>query len=253
MEKDLWKGVAPQQSGSEKSSWWTLQAVLFSPRAAFSALKERPVWVLPLLLTAAVSLASSTVIFSRVGVTELIKAQLQAGAQSGQVNEAQLEEQARETADNPVVRVMLYVSPLIGPLFIVLAVSVVFWIGLTLAGGEATFLKLLSVTAHTFFLYYLLFSVLAVLVFLLAETPAELDLQNPVLTNLGPLVDAGRQPIANRLLQAIDILVFYHIYLLGLGLSTTVQSVGRKAATLVVTASYAVYVGIGLGWRWLFS
>ena len=120
-------------------------------------------------------------------------------------------------------------------------------------GNETSYKKLLGVTAHCLFFQTLIGSVMILLVYSLASDPKAIDIQNPVYTNLGPLVDAKESPILSKLASSVDLVVWYVIYLLGLGTATVSKRMAVGTGVALVAALYIVYVILGVGWTALWN
>jgi len=72
--------------------------------------------------------------------------------------------------------------------------------------------------------------------------------QNPVYTNLGPLVDSKESPVLYKLASSADLVIWYVIYLLGLGTATVSKRMTVGKGVLLVAFLYGIYVLLGAGW-----
>jgi hypothetical protein len=117
-----------------------------------------------------------------------------------------------------------------------------------LSGSETSYKKLLGVTSHCLFLQTVVGSVLMVTVYALASDPKSIDFQNPVYTNLGPLVDSKDSPILYKLASSADLVIWYVIYLLGMGTAAVSRRMTVGKGVLLVAVLYLFYVLLSLGW-----
>jgi hypothetical protein len=230
-----------------RSSVWKLQGVFFEPQATFEEVDRRPNWLLPLLAMIIISIAAASLVVNTIGLENIVRGQIEANSRVQQMPPEQREQIVEQAVNSPLTSVMMYVGPILGPIIIVLVVAGLLMLASTLTGGQATFKKVFSVNSHVFFFSYVVASVLSVVVVLLSPDPAEIDIQNPVATNLGFLVARTESPALYSLLSSIDLVSFYTIYLLGLGLAV-VNRKPVRSMLLTVVVLWVVWVLIKTGW-----
>ena len=204
----------PTPSATTGSSLWRLPEIFFQPTAAFRSIDRNPAWLAPVMAATVFRMVRMFAFFqpSREPLKLLVTAAIEA---------------------------ITFVVPII-------LCSALFIVVLYLAGGETTFRKIFSVLAHTFFLYTVVNVVLAVTIRALSADPASVDFQNPALTNLSFLVGAKQHLSLNYLLSALDLVVFYHLYLIGLGLSIVTRKCSLGKAIAVTLALWSAYVAAGM-------
>jgi hypothetical protein len=230
-----------------RSSLWKLQGVFFEPKQTFEEIDRRPNWLVPLLAMILISIAASAYIVNAIGIDNLVRGQMEANRRIQEMPPEQREQIIEQAMNSPFATIGTYVGPILGPILVVLVVAGLLMLMSSLAGGHATFKKILSVNSHAFFFSYLVASVLAVVVVLLSPDPSEIDVQNPVATNLGFLVVRSESPVLYSLLSSIDLVSIYTIYLLGLGLAVVNRkSLGSGLTSVVIL--WAIYVLLKTGW-----
>lgn len=238
-----------EEPGEEetKSSIWRLQGIFFEPSATFEDINKKPTFLVPLLLSILVALIGWNLVDNLVDLQEVMEVQIKASPQAERLTQEQIELQARYSV--PFIK---WVGPIVGPPLMVLLSSALMLLMAFLTGGSTTFKKLFSVSAYTFFLSTLISVVLIVLVFAVSAEPESIDIQNPVFSNLGPLFDAQDSPVLYKLASSADVIVWYVIFLLGLGLSKVSTGINAGKGFALVAALYLIYVSIGVAWNMLF-
>ena len=202
------KNIREQLSG--------LLRIFYSPTSLFEAIREKPYWLLPFIIAAIIRTVRVYVVFS---------------------------------PNRTVVAALLtFLLEGVLPLAIQIVLCTAVFMGLVYAfGARVSVKKLPSVLCHTFFAYTLITVLLSCLVYLIAPSRDGIDVQNPVASNLGFLVSPRTSVPLNYLLSAIDLIVFYHIFLIALGLSIVATKFSFKKALLIVVGCYALYVAIAVG------
>lgn len=235
------------QSGtaSEMSAAGRLMGIFIEPGRTFRSIAASPGWILPLLVTIAFVLVSSNLVINRMGGMQvIIKKQMESNPKSLERMEQQgvdVDEMARKQGTGVLGTLYSYVIPPLAVLVGVLALAGIFQLFLAMLGGQPTFGKTLSTVMHISFAYYLLHGLLTILVVFLHNTPQDIDLRNPVYSNLSFLVEST-QPALKALLGSIDAFSIWQIWLLGLGLSIVTLNIPRGKAYSLVIGLWAVYV-----------
>ena len=140
-----------------------LSGIFLQPEATFEAINRRPNWLLPILAVMVVSFLANAFVISTIGYDRLLREQMEQSLQVQEMPEEQRQELIASQLESQFVRVLGYVAPVFS-VFAILLVAGVLLLGVTLAGGQSTFRKVLSVTGHSFFAYSLVSSVLVCLV-----------------------------------------------------------------------------------------
>lgn len=232
---------------------WRLQGIFFEPKETFRALRPEPNWLAPVLASVLVSLGTTLVIYSVVDPNQPIRAQIEQSPQGSQMSQEQLDEAVQAFAQSPLAPILKYAGPLLSPIVVVLATAGMLTLLIYLLGSELPFLRTLSVVAHTSFFYYTVMAAMTVAVFLLSPNPESINLNNPVSSNPGMLVDPRESPVLFRLLSSLDLIVFYDLYLMALGISTLAERISLKAGLAMAFLLYGLYVGIAAGFAAIFS
>jgi hypothetical protein len=230
-----------------KGSIWRLQGIFFEPSATFEDINKKPTFLVPLLLSIVIALIGWALIDNFVDLQELMEAQIKAAPQAEGLSQEQIELQASYTV--PFIK---WVAPIVIPPLMMLLVAALMLLMAFLTGGTTTFKKLSSVVSYTFFFQTVISITLMVLVFAVVSDPEAINLENPVSSNLGFLFDAEDSPVLFKLASSADVIIWYVIYLLGLGLSKVSERIKVRKGFALVAALYLIYVFIGVMWNMLF-
>jgi hypothetical protein len=219
--------------------WKRLVGVLMGSKQSFRDIAEAPSWLFPMIGSIGFGLLFAVVVYHSIDMEAFVRSQL--SYQPEEVIQAHLE--AMET--NPVGhQISLYFGFVVGPPLEVLLCSLVFLGLLTLAHGETTFKKVFAVLSHTFFAQT--FVTCAVTIAVLSIV-GDAGAWNPELTSLAFLVPEKGSKLLTALAAQLDVVTFYHLYLMSLGLTavTSPALAGRQVRGLVGGA-WILYVATGL-------
>jgi uncharacterized protein YneF (UPF0154 family) len=235
--------VALQTEPQPTGPFSRLAGIFFQPRQTFEDINRRPTWAVVLILTILISLVGTLAFMNLIGFENIMDQQIRDNPRMQEMTE----EQRAMMLDSPFMRFSAYLGALVGVPVIALLTSVLLMLLFWVSGAEAPFAKFFSVVIHSFFAYSVVSMVLSVLIVLLAPDRAQLDVTNLVASNLGVLVARADSPVLHTVLSSLDVLTFYYLFLLSLGLSVVSRKTVGSAAFLVV-ALWAFYVALKAGW-----
>ena len=240
MEEQL---IPPVEDDQNRTDVWRLQGIFFEPTNTFESINVRPSFWLPLVLSILIALLMWQALGYFVDLEELFIEQARAHPQAAQLTDEQLEQQIRFTI--PIVQ---WAGPIVFPAVMLFLLAALILLMVHLSGSETTYKKLLGVTSHSLFVQTLVGSFLMFLVYVMADNPKAINLENPVYTNLGPLFSSKEAPILYKIASSMDLIVWYVIYLLGLGTATVSKRMKVGKGVFLVGILYAIYVLLGVGW-----
>lgn len=230
--------TAPVGTAEEpKGALWKLQGIFFQPRKTFEEINKKPHWLIALIAILIVGALGMLLLSTRIGLDNIAEQLIQQNPRTSEMPEDQRAMAVSFTKGTFVVGALVG-APIIG-LLISLALMLAFWV----AGSTAGFAKVYSVVVHSWFAYTVVATVLSAAVVLLAKEPTELDVMNMVATHLGALVDRVESPVLFAFLSSLDLLSFYMIFLLSVGMSVVARKSVGAAATLIVVL-WLIYIGI---------
>ncbi len=203
----------------------SLAGIFLDPSTTFQRIKHRPVWLIPCLMLVLISLGSSTLIVERIGYENLVRVQIEQSPFTSDMSREEREAAIERALESPALRFMAMIGPILFPLVLLLAAGILILI-LMILGHSPGFSRLFSVTVHSFWAYSVVAHILALAVIYLAQDLASLDPRNLVQSHLGVLVDQTESPVLFSLAASFDLLTFYNLFLLSLGVS---MICGRRA------------------------
>lgn len=245
MNTVVMRPAAPEQP---KGAVERIFGVFFSPGETFQDIARRPSFVAPLVILILFALGTSIAITQRVGLETIVRQQIEANPRF-----ADMPAEQRDRAIQAGItfgRVSIYLFPTLGVAASVLVIAgVLLLMANFVLGAEASFKSLFATTAHAS-LVGCVVAVLAIITVLLKD-PADIDLQNIVTSNLGPLFDPASHKVLNRLASSIDLFSFWQIALQALGVSAAAK-VSFKRGLIAVVIPWAVWVAGAVGLRAIF-
>jgi hypothetical protein len=130
------------------------------------------------------------------------------------------------------MKVSAYASPLLS-IVLLLIVAGALLLAFRLLGSEGNFAQAFSVTVYAWY-PRVIKSVLAAIVILSRKSISILDLQNPLLSNLGFLFDPKTKPLLFAIGSSLDLFVIWSVILLVIGFSALARVSRGKAAGIVI-------------------
>lgn len=226
--------------------------VFIEPGDTFEDIARNPGWIAPLILLTLASLAAVTTMLVKVGASRIALQAIQRSGRAAQMDPAQLSQIAERSAG--IMRIVMPVSALFGAAIFLLIVAGLGLLFLNVFFGQhAKFKAVFSVACYAN-LPSVLGALMAITVMLFGD-PAAFNPQAPAPTNPGffmnPLTTSH---VVFALGSSFDILIFWFLALLAIGLSRVVQK-KVKATTifLVYLGVWALLVAFKVGAALLFS
>ena len=227
--------AAPTGSDGPDSALGRLVGVFVSPVRTFAAIAARPTWILPVAISAGLSLPISELILSKTDWRAVVTAQMAKAER--RLSEAQID-QAVEQAQR--ISWLWDVIAVLAPIVVLFIVAAVLWGACNAFAWEVRFPQSLGINSHAFLPGVL--TALGLLAALWNRTTVDPQKIGDVLpTNLG-YVFAGRvDDVTHGLLASVDLFSFWTMALIVLGLSAAAKAPRGRVAALVVSL-WALYV-----------
>ncbi len=231
-----------------------LVGAIFTPAETFRGIRERPTWVLVLIVFLLLGGAAGFLAMQRIDPqaqrSEMRQQLEKRGLEGDELDQGVERAEAVTERFGPVLVGVGLVASVLGYLLITL----VLWLGLRLAGGELTFLQGFSVTLHGLIPAQALKSLILipVLLSLGSVDPRALQSGSILQSNLAFLAPEGASRAVATLLGSLDIFSLWTVALLVLGMSL-VGRVSKSTSALVVVGAWVVWVGLKVGWFSLFG
>jgi len=212
--------------------------IYFAPRKVFTALKEKPRWILPLVIVLVV-VALTAVLTVNLAREEITMRQEEVMRERGLSEERM--EQARQFTQGPVAIISGALSAAIFTVILVLVFTVATNLFVPLFGGESGFKKIFSVICFSA-LVVVPSAILKLIMVGITKSP-------DVTTSLAMFASGlGRDTFAYQLLAGFDFFIIWEMILVSIGISIT-NGIPRKNAYMLVFTILlvSIFVGIGLG------
>lgn len=217
--------------------------VFYAPGKLFSTLEgRRGAWVLPLILTILLSLATNVFAIKKIGMESIVRQRVQ----SMNLSPEQMQ-QAMDRANSPAQTYATYAATVV-VLPLVLAVVAGLLMLFALVGSkQPRFGTNFSMVTLAYFPYVLIVCIMSVLVLMLAPDPTTLDSTNLLSTNVAAFIDKDTTSKGlYSLLTSMDVLSFVEIGLLSYGFSK-VNRTSMSFALFSVLSLWFIYVLIRMG------
>ena len=215
-----------------------LADLFFSPLATLASLRDRSRVLLPLLIAASYATVVSYYAISRIGLRRLIEASIRATAS---VDPETLVESAM-THKTEILQ-MQAAGAFFGTIVTVLGLALLYWLLVTVIGGEATFGRVASVVAHVTFFTTVIKQTMIALAVTITRNPAGFNLKHPLGTNLAFYIHSSSPALA-KLMTSFDLLALAGLALLTWGLSRVSDRVSLRAAAAIVLIPWTLYVAV---------
>jgi hypothetical protein len=234
--------LPPSEPQPSKGAFERIIGVFFEPTATFADIARSPSFIVPLLLMMVCSCATAVTMMQRIDAEQMVRQQIMKSSRAAEIPKEQLEKQVE--MGSKFAKYSFFAVPVILPIMLLIFTGVFFIMSNFVFGGSATFKQLFAVVTHAQ-LPGILLGILTIVVLFLKD-PADIDIQNMVATNLGPLISEETSKIGHRLAISMDLFSFWQIFLLGKGISAAGRLTFGKAL-MAVLIPWALYVLVAAG------
>ncbi len=221
----------------ESSALGRLISVLVSPSKAFEALRERPTWLLALLVLIILGVVGTALVSGKIDYPQMIQDSIE--AQGRDVPEAQMEGIIDFYEKfGPVMSIAGSFVPIIGYLLIAL----VFLVVLKMFGGSLTFGQSFATTLHAM-MPQAVKGILSIPVILGKSEFSFLELRSGSIlkSNVGAFAPEETGPVMLALLSSLDIFTIWTVALMVIGFAIVAR----------VSKGTAAVAGISLWLLWI--
>lgn len=216
--------------------------IFYEPDATFQDIARSPGFIAPLLLVMVFSCATAAVMVNRLDMKDIAAKQMAKNPRTESMSKEQKEQGIELGAK--IATYATYAAPIFVVLGVLIISGVLMVMGNFIFGGTATFKQIFSVTAHAQ-LPGIIMGILAIVILFLKD-PADVDPQNMVASNLGPLIPTETSKFLHALGTSIDIFSFWQIFLLGTGLAICGR-LSRAKGIMAVVIPWLIIVLIKCG------
>lgn len=226
------------------SSLARLVGVLFSPGRTFELIRQRPTWLVALVVLVLLGTLSGYLISDRLDWEDVTREQL--AQSSRQLSEEQIEQSIAFTES--FAPKMVIVGPLLGGPVIYLLIALLYWVLLRLLGGELTYKASFATTLHGL-VPSAGVAVLLGLPVILSRGELSYDVirtGSVLASNLGSFAPEETSTSMLALLSSVDVFSIWSLILLSIGFAVVARVSRAKAASAIV-GLWAVYVLFKIG------
>lgn len=220
--------------------------VLWSPGEAMFLLSKSPRVVVPIAFLSLSSLVAAIAVQTKVQFGELYMNMMARAPQAAQMPEEQ-KAQMQRLMSSPVLQGLFLVMAVVGPLLLVVVVTLIYFAVFSMLGREGGFKAFLSITAFAF--VPAIFSQLAMVVRVFTVPPSFLMFDE--LGSLSPSTFVDRDSSSPLLFATVNSIDFVSIWILillvigyGFVMRKSLSMATRATATIAV---FMVYQAIKLG------
>jgi hypothetical protein len=191
--------------------------VFYEPGKLFSSLeKRRAAWVLPLIVILLLSLASTLVAVNRIGMESIMRQQVE---NSSRLTPEQ-QQQQMNIANAPWIIYVVVGQVLIAVPIVILVMAGILTLFALIGSKQPKFSTNFSMVTFAYLPYSVLTAIMSILVVMIAQDPASLDIRNLLSTNVAAFMDKETtSKFLYSFLGSIDVLSFFEIGLLSYGFS----------------------------------
>ncbi|PKM67397.1 MAG: hypothetical protein CVU95_06710 [Firmicutes bacterium HGW-Firmicutes-2] len=212
--------------GGTTSTIVKMANIIFSPKEAFKAIKSKPNWLIPLLITMLAPIVYYLVCWGQFEVTMIqeIEKQLEG---SGQVMTESMME-----LPLTIAKVSTFVFTPIGVIIGMLLVAAYYFVACKIAKSQVGFKQIFSMTVHIGILSIFTWLIMMVMTLLAGEMPAV------TVTSLSSLLpESMNGSVLSAVLAPIEVISLWSLYITFLGLRIVAQ-LSKKAASITVGLAF---------------
>jgi len=222
-----------------------LSGVLFSPGETFQEIGRAPRLLIPMLLLATLAGVTNFLIINRIGYENIVRKEMEPVVKAGWIPAEQAEQQIQRQITGTRATIGKIQRPItagVAFLIALLIVAGVFKLFTLLTGRTNRFKPLLSVICYAYLAIALIqLTVTVITVYL--KNPDEIDMYNPVSSNLGALLTAagaGLPKFITSLASWVDVFGIWRIVLLGIGCAAVTPKMKSGTAAIPHIILYGI-------------
>jgi hypothetical protein len=235
-----------------------LIGVYFSPGETFKEIGLAPKIVMPLIVLALVGALVGIVMAQRLDTVKIASMGIEKAVADGKMTPEQAAPQLEAMRKNEtLIKASFPLFGILGSLITVFAVAGVFKLVSLILGTENTFMPILAVTLYAFLAISIISSVVFVVILFL-KSPDEIDIQNPIGSNLGSLLTLflSKESVPKFILAFanwIDVFSIWRLSLLAIGYAAVSRRLKTASAFTTLVVLYLGAALIAATWATLFG
>ncbi len=220
-----------------------LFGIFWEPKRTFQDIVNHPGFLLPLILLTVAGVVYIACFQSTIGVEDLLRQQMAKQANTQEIPAGQMGMVVTFTTYS-----MYAGAVIMGPAIYAVVALVLMFAFRIMAGSEVNFHQSFSITTHAF-LPTLVTSTLGIIVMQTVH-PNDFDLENPIMSNLGWLLDIETAaPWLYALASSIDVFMIWIVVLLAMGFATATRKCSTGTGLAIVGAQWALVIVVKVGFN----
>ncbi|HKR94625.1 MAG TPA: YIP1 family protein [Candidatus Angelobacter sp.] len=244
--------MAPEPIGPGLSEPQRLMNVLIAPSKTFEDLRRKASWWVPWVVTSIFTIIFAVVVVQKIDMGHFIQQQMEKSP-SAQKRMEQLspEQRARATElQGTIAKVAFFAFPLISLIGGLIMAAVFMAIFNFILAAEVPFERAMAVVFYSY-IPFIISSILLTASLLFSSDSSNIDLANPMPTNLGFFMDPHGNRFLYEVASALDIFSIWVVVLLGLGFATASSNRKPSKSTGIVTmlVVFAIFILCRSAWR----
>ena len=240
------------QGTPPKSFLSRLIGVFIEPGETFEDIARKPDWIPPLVVLILVSFATVETMLMKIGISQIVMQGLERSGRAATMDPAQASQIVERSAS--IMRIVMPAAALLGaPIFLLIIAGLGLLFLNVFFGQHAKFKNVFSVACYAN-LPSILGSLMTIAIVLFGDADA-FNPQAPAPTNPGFFMNSlATTHAVFALASSLDVLIFWFMALLAIGLSRVVQ---KKVKTATIFMSYlgvwVLLVAVKVGFALIFS
>jgi len=219
-----------------------LLTIFYAPEKLFAEVAKQGKWVLPFVAAMLVAVLMQVMMVNMIGMETLTRIGIEMNPLASQIPPDRLEAQI-QAADTPARKAIQYGMGGVGMAFALLVVSGILLGMMHVADAATTYGKVITVCSYAFFATGLAGGVLSAIILATLPDYGGLELSNLLKLNPTVFLDKATAPKAlYSFATSIDLMSFWAIFLIALGLLKAVPGTKLSKALTLVVIPWAVYV-----------
>lgn len=239
-------------SSQPKGFFGRLSGIYFTPGETFAEFKfDKSLFVpiiLPIFISMSLGAFTNYIVTNRIGYENIVRKQMQSVVDSGWMTQEQADEVIRQSANrSTLAKVRDLIIPFIFGSLMIIAIAGIFRLFSMVMGAENGFKPLIAVTAYTFVAIGIIQVILMTLVLYL-KNPDEIDLYNPIGSNLGailPAIISDPPRFLTSLASWVDVFGIWRVALLSIGYAAVSRRMKTSTAAIFMGLLYVLMAFVG--------
>jgi hypothetical protein len=237
--------MVPEGAAPNRRSPMFYWQMFVNPVETLASLREIPRVFLPMITAAILATAVHYYVLYKVGLRTLMEAAIRA---TGSIDVDALVANAMVHRDEIVMTQAI--SAFLGLIVTVLLLALLYWLLVTVVGGDASYQRIVAVVAHVTLFTTVIKESMIALVLTVSRNPSSFNLKNPLGTNPAFYLRTA-SPALNRILLSADALTIAGIVLTIIGIRRVSSSLSTNATVAIVVIPWLVYVAAAAWLPWL--